>query len=36
MNNTDGRIEVVTYADGYRKDFERLNLEWIEKFFTLE
>lgn len=29
-------IEVVTYRDELRRDFERLNREWIEEFFTLE
>ncbi|HEX8289880.1 MAG TPA: GNAT family N-acetyltransferase [Pyrinomonadaceae bacterium] len=29
-------VEVITYKNEYRRDFERLNLEWIEKFFDLE
>jgi GNAT superfamily N-acetyltransferase len=33
---TPNNIEVVQYRDEYRKDFERLNREWIEEFFTLE
>jgi putative acetyltransferase len=28
--------EVVTYRDEYRPDFERLNREWIERWFGLE
>lgn len=36
MDITQGHIEVITYKDEYRRDFEQLNLEWIEKFFTLE
>jgi ribosomal protein S18 acetylase RimI-like enzyme len=29
-------VEVVTYRDEWRGDFERLNREWIETWFTLE
>lgn len=29
-------VEVVTYRDEYRRDFERLNLEWIERYFSVE
>ena len=36
MDKAQSRIEIVAYSDYYRKDFERLNLEWIEQFFTLE
>jgi GNAT superfamily N-acetyltransferase len=36
MNESESRIKIVTYSDDYRKDFEQLNLEWIEQFFTLE
>lgn len=36
MNESESQIKIITYSDDYRKDFERLNLEWIEQFFTLE
>jgi DNA-binding MarR family transcriptional regulator/ribosomal protein S18 acetylase RimI-like enzyme len=29
-------VEIVDYQPRYRKDFEKLNLEWIEKYFTIE
>ena len=29
-------VEIVDYQPRYRKDFERLNLEWIEKYFEVE
>lgn len=29
-------VYVTTYDDKYRRDFERLNLEWIEKYFVVE
>jgi GNAT superfamily N-acetyltransferase len=36
MDKTQSRIEIVTYTSEHRTDFERLNVEWIEQFFTLE
>lgn len=36
MNKTCGNIEVVVYEDKFRLDFERLNLQWIRKFFVAE
>lgn len=36
MNESKSHIKIVTYSNDYRKDFEQLNLEWIEQFFTLE
>ncbi|HEY0428607.1 MAG TPA: GNAT family N-acetyltransferase [Pyrinomonadaceae bacterium] len=36
MNNSQNGFEITSYQDRYRADFERLNREWIEKFFTLE
>lgn len=30
------RVAVVPYAPEYRHDFERLNRQWIEEFFSLE
>jgi putative acetyltransferase len=27
---------LITYSDEYKKDFEHLNLEWIEKYFSVE
>jgi GNAT superfamily N-acetyltransferase len=36
MDKTRSQIQIVTYTDKYRTEFERLNLEWIERFFTLE
>lgn len=29
-------VEVVSYTDDYRQDFERLNCEWIQEYFALE
>ena len=29
-------VEIVNYQPRYRKDFKKLNLEWIEKYFTVE
>jgi DNA-binding MarR family transcriptional regulator/ribosomal protein S18 acetylase RimI-like enzyme len=29
-------VEIVDYKPRYRKDFEKLNLEWIEKYFVVE
>lgn len=29
-------VAILDYAPRYREDFERLNLEWISRFFTLE
>ena len=36
MTNPQSQIEIVTYTDKHRIDFEWLNLEWIERFFTVE
>lgn len=36
MDKSEISIEIVTYSDNYRKDFEQLNLEWIQHFFTVE
>lgn len=30
------KVEIVTYDEKYDKDFERLNLEWLEAYFTVE
>jgi ribosomal protein S18 acetylase RimI-like enzyme len=29
-------VEIVGYQPRYRKEFEKLNLEWIEKYFAVE
>jgi DNA-binding MarR family transcriptional regulator/N-acetylglutamate synthase-like GNAT family acetyltransferase len=29
-------VEIVDYEPKWRKDFERLNVEWLEKYFTVE
>jgi len=29
-------VEIVDYQPRYRRDFEKLNLEWIEKYFVVE
>lgn len=29
-------MRVITYHEAYRADFERLNLEWIERYFGVE
>ena len=36
MNDTHRGFEIISYLDQYSADFERLNREWIEAFFTLE
>ncbi len=36
MSHTPNRVEVITYQEQYRAEFERLNRAWIEEFFTLE
>ena len=30
------QIRIVDYTDAYRGDFKRLNLAWIERWFTVE
>ena len=30
------KFKVVTYDKKYRADFETLNRDWIERFFTME
>jgi len=32
----EGKVQVARYRADYRADFERLNLEWIEKYFEVE
>lgn len=32
----DTTARVVTYSDEYKDAFERLNLEWIERYFSVE
>ena len=36
MNSTITDIRVVGYATRWRDDFARLNLEWLERWFTVE
>jgi ribosomal protein S18 acetylase RimI-like enzyme len=31
-----GTVTIIAYAPHYRKDFKRLNLEWIEHYFGAE
>jgi len=31
-----GGVRLTTYHEAYRADFERLNLEWIERYFWVE
>lgn len=33
MNDT---VRIVDYAPGWREDFARLNIEWLERWFTVE
>ena len=33
-NNQD--MEIIAYTPQYKKDFKRLNVEWISTYFTLE
>ena len=33
---SDKNIKVVPFEDKYAVDFKRLNLEWIEKYFSVE
>ena len=30
------KVEIITYNESYAKDFYRLNIEWLEKYFTVE
>lgn len=34
--DTSGHIEIVDYDPRWRADFARLNLEWLERWFTVE
>lgn len=36
MNSTITDIRVVDYSARWRDDFARLNLEWLERWFTVE
>jgi ribosomal protein S18 acetylase RimI-like enzyme len=36
MNATAANIEIVEFRPEFRKAFERLNREWIEKYFRME
>lgn len=36
MSPAPATVEVVTYRDAFRADFERLNRAWIEKDFRIE
>jgi GNAT superfamily N-acetyltransferase/DNA-binding MarR family transcriptional regulator len=29
-------VEIIPYQEGYRADFERLNVEWLERYFYVE
>ena len=29
-------MEIIAYTPQYKKDFKRLNVEWISTYFTLE
>ena len=31
-----GAGEIIEYQEVYKEDFKRINVEWIEKFFTIE
>jgi putative acetyltransferase len=31
-----GRLQIIEYQEVYKEDFKRINVEWIEKFFTVE
>ena len=33
---SSGNIEIVDYDPRWRADFARLNLEWLERWFTVE
>ena len=30
------KVEIIEYEPRFRKDFERLNVEWLKKYFTVE
>lgn len=30
------RVEIIPFEPHYRDDFERLNLEWLQKYFSVE
>jgi N-acetylglutamate synthase-like GNAT family acetyltransferase len=32
----ENRLRIIAYEPKYREDFERLNLEWLEKNFSVE
>jgi GNAT superfamily N-acetyltransferase len=36
MSETSESVEIITYEDQYRADFERLNRRWIEQYFVVE
>lgn len=36
MNFEKNKFKIVSYDDKYKLDFEKLNREWIEKFFHME
>jgi putative acetyltransferase len=36
MNATTAGIRIVDYSRRWRDDFARLNLEWLERWFTVE
>jgi ribosomal protein S18 acetylase RimI-like enzyme len=29
-------VQIIEYQEVYKEDFKRINVEWIEKFFTVE
>ncbi|MEY4541911.1 MAG: hypothetical protein RLZZ306_3668 [Bacteroidota bacterium] len=31
-----GGLQIIEYQEVYKEDFKRINVEWIEKFFTVE
>jgi putative acetyltransferase len=31
-----GLLQIIEYQEVYKEDFKRINVEWIEKFFTVE
>lgn len=31
-----GDVKIVSYQKKYKKDFKKLNIEWLEKYFTVE
>lgn len=36
QENSEEEVEIIPYDPAYQADFKRINMEWIEKYFTIE